>query len=97
MGAAFFFFFFALCEISARNCKLKKKNLLMFKRLSLDKGKKKKKANVSLLMEGKRVVGAFQILEQKIVLFCRQYLCNSLKKKRGVVSDTFFFFLIYVG
>ena len=59
-----FFFFFALCEISARNCKLKKKNLLMFKRLSLDKGQKKKKnANVSLLMEGNRIVGAFQIRE----------------------------------
>ena len=36
-------FFFALCEISARNCKLKKKNLLMFKRLSIYKGKKKKR------------------------------------------------------
>ena len=48
----------------------------MLKRLSLDK-KKKKFANVSLLTEGKRVVGAFQIPEQKIVLFCRQYLCNS--------------------
>ena len=38
----------------------------MLKWLSLDKGKKKKKkkiANVSLLMEGKRVVGTFQILE----------------------------------
>ena len=36
----------------------------MFKRLSLDKGKKKKKnANVSLLMEGNRIVGAFQIRE----------------------------------
>ena len=60
-----FFFFFALCEISARNCKLKKKKLLMLKRLGLDKGvkKKKKKANVSLLMEGNRIVGAFQIRE----------------------------------
>ena len=38
---AVFFFFFALCEISARNCKLKKK-ILMFKRLGLDKGVKKK-------------------------------------------------------
>ena len=36
----------------------------MFKRLGLDKGvKKKKKANVSLLMEGNRIVGAFQIRE----------------------------------
>ena len=37
----------------------------MFKRLSLDKGQKKKKkeANVSLLMEGNRIVGAFQIRE----------------------------------
>ena len=47
----------------------------MLKRLSLDKGKKEKEkkkevANVSLLTEGKRVVGAFQIPEQKIVLFC---------------------------
>ena len=44
-GSRFFIylFIFALCEISARNCKLKKKNLLMFKRLSLDKGQKKKK------------------------------------------------------
>ena len=47
----------------------------MLKWLNLKK--KKKIANVSLLMEGKRVVGAFQLLEQKIVLFCRQYLCNS--------------------
>ena len=44
----------------------------MLKRLGLDKGvkkkkkkKKKKKANVSLLMEGNRIVGAFQIREQK--------------------------------
>ena len=55
----------------------------MLKRLSLDKGKKKKRkkkekiANLSLLMEGTWVVGAFQIPEQKMVLFCRQYLCNS--------------------
>ena len=42
----------------------------MLKRLGLDKGvkkkekkKKKKKANVSLLMEGTRIVGAFQIRE----------------------------------
>ena len=50
----------------------------MLKRLSLDKGKKKKKiANVSLLTEGTWVVGAFQIPEQRMVLFCRQYLCKS--------------------
>ena len=38
----------------------------MLKRLGLDKGvkkKKKKNANVSLLMEGNRIVGAFQIRE----------------------------------
>ena len=53
----------------------------MLKRLSLDKGKQKKKkkkfANVSLLTEGTWVVGAFQIPEQKMVPFCRQYLCKS--------------------
>ena len=38
----------------------------MLKRLSLDKGKKKKKKNC------KR-----EFIEQKIFLFCRQYLCNS--------------------
>ena len=54
-GSRFFFFFFALCDIS----------VLMLKRLGLDKGvkKKKKNANVSLLMEGNRIVGAFQIRE----------------------------------
>ena len=36
----------------------------MLKWLSLDKGKKKI-ANVSLLMEGNRIVGAFQIREWK--------------------------------
>ena len=50
----------------------------MLKRLSLDKGLKKKKiANMSLLMERRWVIGAFQIPEQKMVLFCRQYLYKS--------------------
>ena len=52
---AYFFFFFDLCEISARNCKLKKKNLLMFKRLGLDKGvKKKKKKSKREFIDGRK-------------------------------------------
>ena len=40
----------------------------MLKRLSLDKGKKKKKK--------KRGSCKREFIEQKIFLFCRQYLCN---------------------
>ena len=40
----------------------------MLKRLSLDKGKKKEKK--------KKEVANVSVYEQKIFLFCRQYLCN---------------------
>ena len=41
----------------------------MLKRLSLDKGKKKKDKK-------KKEVANVSVYEQKIFLFCRQYLCN---------------------
>ena len=41
----------------------------MLKRLSLDKGKKKKRKK-------KKGSCKHEFIEQKIFLFCRQYLCN---------------------
>ena len=43
----------------------------MLKRLSLDKGKKKKEKKRKKKGSCKR-----EFIEQKIFLFCRQYLCN---------------------